>query len=455
MKPSYAELESLLALALKQIQILQEKVADLEAKLGKNSRNSSKPSSSDQKPNQIPKPKAEKRPFHSGASRQLLPESMVTSREERRIDSCPRCRSGMVPTGEVIKWQQVELPDIKPLVHQWELHVCRCPKCELVATPELQPSEQLLLAPRLEALINLCLGRFRLGHLMVREFVATLVPHLKLSQGLISKVKRRAARALEAPRQQIMAKILETDAPKCVDATGWRHLGVNEHVIVTRVSNLVAFHFVSHQNKATIASLLPGKRLQLVSDRGLAVGGLDLRTHQYCLTHLLRNIEGLADHPLTTLQEAQQLGELHEGIQLLFVDKHRLDRNEISESTWRQYGYRAWQHLKELVEKILEGNPSKKVRRALRRIQREWNHFMVYLRCRDHPMTNNAAEESLRALVIARKLCFGSRSEHGRKWRAAIQSCIETLHRHDRSILDFLTNALQADRTKCPCPNTV
>ena len=44
-------------------------------------------------------------------------------------------------------------------------------------------------------------------------------------------------------------------------------------------------------------------------------------------------------------------------------------------------------------------------------------------------MTNNLAEEALRTLVIARKLCFDSRSEYGRTWQAVIQSCVETLHR--------------------------
>lgn len=68
-------------------------------------------------------------------------------------------------------------------------------------------------------------------------------------------------------------------------------------------------------------------------------------------------------------------------------------------------------------------------------------------------MTNNPAEESLRSLVIARKLCFGSRSDYGRTWRAQIQSCIETLHRQGRSLLDFITDALQASRHGCTAPD--
>jgi hypothetical protein len=439
MKPTYEELEAT-------IQKLLIRIADLEAQLKKNSKNSSKPPSSDHKSNLPPIKRKEIRPFHPGASRKLLPESMVTSQTERRVDTCPRCRSAMDNTGEIIKWQQIEFPEIKPLVHQWNLHVCQCPKCQLISTPKLQEGEQYLLGPRFEALVNLCLSRFRMGHLIVREFIATLVPNVDLSQGLISKIKRRAARALSSPHQQIMEKILQEEGPLHADATGWRHMGINEHAVVMKVNNWVAFCFVPHQNKETFKKLLPKKGLHIVSDRGLAVSELGARIHQYCLAHLLRNLQGLAEHAGTTMEEAQKLGEIHEAIQHLFIDKHRMERGEISINSWRQYGYRAWQWIEELVEQVLENNPSKKVGKALRKIQKGWKHFKVYLQRPDYPMTNNPAEEALRSLVIARKLCFGSRSEYGRSWRAEIQSCLVTLQRQGCSLLDFISDAIRAHR---------
>ena len=435
MKPTYEEFDNE-AVNLKAVAVnlkalvkqLLERIADLESQLNNNSKNSSKSPSSDQKSNLPRMPRKETRPFHPGASRQLLPESMVTSHTHRQVDTCPRCRSAMLTTGDVIKWQQIELPEIKPLVHQWNLHVCQCPNCQLVATPKLEAGEEYLLGSRFEALVNLCLGRFRMGHLVVREFIAALIPNIDLSQGLISKIKMRAAKALASPQQQIMEKILKEKAPLHVDATGWRHLGNNEHAVVMKVNNWVAFSFVSHQNKATFERLLSTKKLHIVTDRGLPVGGVGARIHQYCLAHLLRNLRGLSQHSGTTLGEVQKIGEIHDAIQHLFIDKHRMERGEISVNTWRRYGYQGWQYVKEIVEELLESNPGKKVARFFRKLQKGWKHFKVYLRSPDYPMTNNPAEEALRSLVIARKLCFGSRSEYGRAWRAEIQSCIETLH---------------------------
>jgi len=462
MEPTYQELKEENAALRKEnaelralIQQLLERIAVLEAKLDQNSKNSSKPPSSDQKSN-LPKIKRrEIRPFHPGAKRQLLPESMVTSRTERHIDTCPRCRSMMESTGEIKKWQQVEFPEVKPNVHQWDLHICRCPNCALVAVPDLEEHEKFVLGPRAEALVNLALSRFRMGHLMVREFIATLMPGVLLSQGLISKIKVRGARALLSPQQQITESILEANAPIHVDATGWRHQGRNEHAVVMRVANQIAFAFVSHQNKSSLKALLPGRGIHLVSDRGLPASSIDTRIHQYCLAHLLRNLQGLAEHPETSLEESQLIGEIHQSIQQLFQDKHRLDRGEIGEETWRQYGYHLWQCIEEMVNALLNSNPGKRVARALRKILKDWKHFKVYLRRPDHPMTNNPAEEALRTLVIARKLCFGSRSDYGRCWRAAIQTCVETLHRQGRSILDIIADTLFAYRNKRPYPKVL
>lgn len=232
MKPTYEQLEAKCEQLEALVKQLLERIAILEGKLNKNSKNTSKPPSSDQKTNQPAAPKKETRPFHPGALRELLPESMVTSRTKRQIDVCPRCRSQMAATGDIVKWQQLEFPEIKPLVHQWDLHVCKCPKCHLVVTPQLEDEEQYLLGPRFEALINMCLCRYRMGHLMIREWVAMLIPGIHLSQGLISKIKLRAAQALDGPYQQMIERILEEQGPLHADATGWRHMGVNEHTIV-------------------------------------------------------------------------------------------------------------------------------------------------------------------------------------------------------------------------------
>src|SRR5215204_893864 len=173
MYPAYTQLleenKSLKATIVK----LQERIATLEAQLNQNSKNSSQPPSKDKKVNTPTSDKRGHGSYHTGSNRQLLPESAVTSREIRRCDICPRCRSKLVPTEEVLKWQQIELPEIKPLVHQIELMTCECPYCHLRVRPKLSETEQLLLGPRLEGLVNLLMGQYRHSHRSVRKIIAT------------------------------------------------------------------------------------------------------------------------------------------------------------------------------------------------------------------------------------------------------------------------------------------
>jgi transposase len=91
---------------------------------------------------------------------------------------------------------------------------------------------------RLEAFVNLLLGQFRQGHRFVRELISVLIPGLKVSQGLISKVKARSARSLDKITQHIMDGILKQEKAIYIDATGWRHQSKNENAIVIRTEKL-------------------------------------------------------------------------------------------------------------------------------------------------------------------------------------------------------------------------
>ena len=74
------------------------------------------------------------------------------------------------------------------------------------------------------------------------------------------------------------------------------------------------------------------------------------------------------------------------------------------------------------------------------RFRQEW---LTYL---DHPgfsPTNNLAELALRAVVIFRKLTFGSRTRAGAKRLGTMMTVIETAKRQGRSVLKFLRALLR------------
>lgn len=81
---------------------------------------------------------------------------------------------------------------------------------------------------------------------------------------------------------------------------------------------------------------------------------------------------------------------------------------------------------------------SERAARLQKRIRRYRNEWLTFL---DHPgvsPTNNLAEQALRAVVILRKLTFGSRTRGGAKRLGVMMTVIETAKRQAKSVLKFL-----------------
>lgn len=122
MKPSYEQLETelaqtktelaqtkeLLKLALFEISSLKKEVADLKEKLNLNSKNSSKPPSTDQKGN-TPNRERKKRHSRKGVARAPYPPEKVDEKVDCTQDNCPHCGSGSIEkVGTPEKLQQAE-----------------------------------------------------------------------------------------------------------------------------------------------------------------------------------------------------------------------------------------------------------------------------------------------------------------------------------------------------------
>ena len=72
-------------------------------------------------------------------------------------------------------------------------------------------------------------------------------------------------------------------------------------------------------------------------------------------------------------------------------------------------------------------------------------NLFTFLHIPGVPPTNNHAEQSLRKLVIFRKVCFGTRSEKGLKTHSIIPSLMQTAKRQGVHPLTFLKTLLTTD----------
>ena len=144
MKPSYEQLEDQLiktrdelastkvALAKTQaiLKMALERITKLEEKQNKNSNNSSKPPSSDQKGN-TPDKEKKKRKSRKGKSRAPYPPERVDHHIQCSRECCPHCHTNQLQELEdaPFEWQQVELPEIRAIVTQFNCLKYFCKEC--------------------------------------------------------------------------------------------------------------------------------------------------------------------------------------------------------------------------------------------------------------------------------------------------------------------------------------
>lgn len=163
------EAQAIIRLLLARIATLDARVAELEARLNQTPRNSSLPPST-QHPHAKPAPQKKQSgqkpgglPGHAKHERALIPAAQCQEVITCQPDCCRRCGErlwGRDP--EPLRHQVWDIPQIAPLVTEYQLHRLTCPGCWIRTCAELPvgvPQGQA--RPRLVALAALLMGCFK------------------------------------------------------------------------------------------------------------------------------------------------------------------------------------------------------------------------------------------------------------------------------------------------------
>src|SRR5450830_1050165 len=213
---------------------LEIRVADLEERLSRNSRNSSLPPSADP-PSAPPRPRqaasgrrAGAQPGHPGRDRRL---ASIESLDEL-IDHWPeRCACGhrfseteRCPVGKPARHQVAELPPTAVILSEHRLQRLRCPDCGATTRAEL-PAEVPpgAFGPRLQAAVATLAVRNRVSRRDTTELLRELFG-AALSTGSINMIVSRAGAALEEPYAHLHDQLRQASVVN-VDETGWRLRG--------------------------------------------------------------------------------------------------------------------------------------------------------------------------------------------------------------------------------------
>jgi transposase len=439
---------------------LATELAQLRERIGRSSRNSSKPPSSDGpgfKPPERRKGSGRKRggqPGHPGSGPEPLPIERVDAVVEHHPDACRRC--GTLLRGEdpaPLRHQVIEIPPITPQVIEHRLHRLVCPCCSTSTCATLAADvEASHYGPRLSALVGLLGSAFPLSFCKTQALLDQLLG-IEMSRGAIAKVRERICATLEQPmqealafaRQQPVAYVDETGAPTG-NADGNNPTGKRgwQWVMVTAVVTV----FIQGLSRSTAAAIeLLGSTFGgiVVSDRFSAYNHLPTQQRQLCWAHLIRDLTAIAERPGASAEFGAELLGLQ---QQLFAHWHHYKQGTID---WpalqqgcrpiRQAFEARLQQVVELGYQRGERTPWAKTVRTCQQLLLVVDGLWTFLEVEGIEPTNNAAERALRQSVIQRKISHGVQSRQGAICRSRLLTCTTTLRQQGRDIWGFLEQA--------------
>ncbi len=427
------KMQELLKLAL-------ERVAKLEERLNRNSNNSSKPPSTDQKSNLPDKPKKDRK-GRAGYSRALLPPDKINHFHFCKLDACPCCGSqDLVDQHKPLILQQVELPEVKAFITQFECHKYACSSCGMASfagLPEGIPDS--VFGPRLMALISTLTGVFHLAKREAMQLVGYLYG-VEISEGSVINVEERVANALEEVYLRIHKHVMTSVMPKHFDETSWRNSAKTHWVWVAGTANATCFRIDPHRSKEAFKrfSGILGQA-PVVTDRYGAYNDLG-RPHQYCLAHLIRDFRKYAERD----GPDGEIGRLLEEDLRKICKTQRLFRE--GKITLRSRNVSFGHQKRRLSDHLIDGlaNGAAELSELCDKLWDSMDKLWTFSNYTDVDPTNNLAERDLRKLVIWRKKSYGTRSSRGENYVEKISSIANSVKKAKRNVLDFIAETVRA-----------
>src|SRR3954470_2808694 len=436
------------------VQSFEERIADLEEQLGKNSANSSKPPSSDP-PSVKRRPPApasgRKRGGQPGHHRKARP--LVPPEQLRQVIDCkpPRCRwckdalAGDDP--EPIRHQVAEVPPVAPVVDEYRLHRLVCPRCRTSTCATLPPGvPRGAFGPRLRAILRVLRGGYRLGKRPVRRLAFDLLG-LSISVGMICRLERQSADELEAPVEELREYVREA-AVAHIDETSWWQ-GRDKMWLWTAVTRLVTVFTIAPSRGADVARDMLGTDAQkvVISDRLTSYSWIKRR--QFCWAHLNRDFQAMFDRGC---ESAEVVRLLLGHSERLFDWWHRVRDGTMARATLRsKVAMMRFSIREDLRRGVKCGGP--KTAGTCRELLAGESHLWTFVRVEEVEPTNNDAERALRHGVIYRKLSGGTESEAGSRFVERMLSVVATCRQQEVNVLDYLTRCYQASQDGQPAPS--
>jgi len=356
-------------------------------------------------------------------------------------DRCPDCNTKLV--GKPKKRRSRHITEIrltsKAKTTRHDIYRKYCPKCKKYVEPKITEAlPHANLGIKLMLLIMYIKLGLRIPCEKICDFLFTCYG-VKLSKGGVVGVLKQLAREF-GDYYTYLERIVKLARVKHTDSTSWRIAGKNYFAWVFIACGVVLYKIRKRNNSRVPLTVFGTKQkgMTLVIDRHSALRALAEKAGfllQLCWSHILDDSKQLAKNFGAeggyVHRKLKEIYELAKGLNHNGTLEHVEQlKGEILQLTQRHYKHlTVWKFVKNLYYRDVE-------------------NLFRFVADPDVDPTNNISERELRALVIIRKISFGSGSPRGANATAMLLSVIQTLRLNKRNVLiglqEILNNPVQS-----------
>lgn len=419
---------------------------ELKARLNSNSKNSSKPPSSDgykRKPAFSKKKKGKQggQKGHKGSTLHQVenPDKII----ECKPDKCSCGHEFTKEELELSETRQVfDLPQPKLEVTEYQIHKAICPACGEMHTgisPE-NINAPVQYGNGVKAYAVLLNVHFKLPFKKVQLLFGDLFGY-SINESTVYSASQQCYEKLEKSEDIIKAKVAEGDVTHADETGLWVENKL--HWLHTATSLFYTYLFV-HAKRGGEAldsdkSVLPKFSGWLVHDCWSSYFKFKGFKHAICGAHILRELEGLIENDNS--EWAKKFKAFLMRVYKMPFEE-RVKQQQIIESKYN--------HICNVGEKS-EPPPIKTIgkrgrykrtkgRNLVERLIREQNAILAFAFNKEVPFTNNLAERDIRPAKVKQKISNGFRTFNGAEIYARIESFVSTSRKHNRNIFSELCN---------------
>jgi transposase len=330
-------------------------------------------------------------------------EDEVTSTLPHPIDTCNHC-GGNFSEKETVTYFVEDIPlSPRKVVIKHIVEKGYCEECKYWSTKEPLPSAKVILGPNVRRYVTYLSVVCRQSYGQIQQILDNTYD-FEISQGEIAKILGLEGERVRPEYERLKAKI-RGEPSIHLDETGWNLLGLNSKTYAWTMtggeSSESVFVLGKTRGKGNATELIGDSKAVVVSDDYGAYRNLE-NPHQLCCAHPNRKLRDLAESSEVTgairshcISTYKTFNKIYEDIETALISN---DPKSVYDSL-----------LIRLKSFVVPDplDPAKLTRIKAQVGARAEN----YLTCLLHPgvaADNNAAERSLRHLVLKRKISFGS-----------------------------------------------